>query len=79
MKYLMSCLVFNVQVRAPQRIHSKARLAGATDMNIYFCDPQRPWQHGSNEITNGLLRGSFRRVQISWCTRRQNSMRLPGN
>jgi IS30 family transposase len=31
----------------------------ATDVKVYFYDPQSPWQHGSNENTNGLLRQYF--------------------
>jgi len=36
-----------------------AQIAVDADLDIYFCDPRSPWQRGSNENTNGLLRQYF--------------------
>jgi len=37
--------------------HAKLRID--TGLTVYFCNPQSPWQRGSNENTNGLLRQYF--------------------
>ena len=36
-----------------------AQLRTEANLDIYFCDPQSPWQRGTNENTNGLLRQYF--------------------
>ena len=46
----------------------------ATDVAVYFCDPRRPWQRGSNENTNGLLRRYFPKGWISRRSRNGSSM-----
>jgi IS30 family transposase len=44
--------------RGPELAHHK-QFSIATDVAVYFCDPQSPWQRGTNENTNRLLRQYF--------------------
>ena len=52
---LMSTLTWD---RGTELAYHK-RITIATDVKVFFCDPQSPWQRGSNENTNGLLRQYF--------------------
>jgi IS30 family transposase len=46
-----------------------ARFTIDTGVQVYFCDPRSPWQRGSNENTNGLLRQYFpKRTEIAHYT-----------
>ena len=48
---------------------ARASSASTTGVPVYFCDPRSPWQRGSNENTNGLLRQYFpKRTEIAHYT-----------
>jgi IS30 family transposase len=42
-----------------QEMANHIQISAATDLDIFFCDPHSPWQRGTNENTNGLLRQYF--------------------
>jgi IS30 family transposase len=42
-----------------KEMSNHVQIAAANDIDVYFCDPHSPWQRGTNENTNGLLRQYF--------------------
>lgn len=67
---VVNTLIENAR-RLPQELHQSLtwdrgnemaahkRFTLTTEIQVYFCDPQNPWQRGMNENTNGLLRQYF--------------------
>jgi len=49
-----------------KELSDNRRFSLESDIDVYFCDPRSPWQRGSNENTNGLLRQYFpKRTDLS--------------
>jgi len=59
MKNLPSHLRKTLTLDRGSEFSDHSRFTIATDLKVYFCDPRSPWQRGSNENTNGLLRQYF--------------------
>ena len=58
-RHLPEGLMLSLTVDRGREFAQHHRFTLATDAAVYFCDPQSPWQRGSNENTNGLLRQYF--------------------
>ena len=59
MKKLPSQVLKSLTWDRGQELSTHKVFSIATDMGVYFCDPRSPWQRGSTENTNGLLRQYF--------------------
>jgi IS30 family transposase len=55
------------------------RFTLATDLKVYFCDPRSPWQRGSNENTNGLLRQYYPKGKDVSCHSQSDLRRVAGS
>lgn len=58
-KLLPSSLKKSFTVDHGKEFADHSELSAETGMSVYFCDPHSPWQRGTNENTNGLLRQFF--------------------
>jgi IS30 family transposase len=55
----LAILKIQVHRDGGKELADTGRFTLTTNIDVYFCDPQSPWQRGSNENTNGLLRQYF--------------------